>query len=233
MCRMILAIGTVNSDTVLETAVAMSEGVTSACAAPTKKHPNGWGLLYREVTAGSGKFTVHKSTLPIGQSYTEFELPVQPTLMVVHTRHATLDCNQGLSFTHPLSDADQQWFLFHNGFLPSIHREVGLPSSSFDTREYFLFLRPHLSEQRDVLRCLDRLEQLGPENTSGNAFLIGSNCAYIITWFHRDSAFPEFYTMWTAESAGVKYFSSERIPWLAAEKQWRPLPRVSVQQIKF
>lgn len=223
MCRMIMAIGQVDITAVLSSALLMSEGRTARHNAPHQQHRDGWGAVIYD---GDGKLRVHRSSRPIAEDASDINWSDNSqSFMAVHVRNATLPSNRGIEFTHPVTRTENDWLLMHNGYLPTIHREVGLTKSSFDSREYLDFLVPYGSRQLDSSKALSRLERLDPANTSGNALLINSERAYVLSWFPQASPFADYYTMWILELSEATIVSSEPLEILAPSRLWQPLPR--------
>jgi predicted glutamine amidotransferase len=223
MCRMILSVGRFDERAVLQAAVLMSEGVTSCKPGPTPVHRDGWGAVYR--TRGYRDLSSHRSIRPINESFGELDLPWDGVdVLAVHARHATLAATRGLPFTHPVTREGSPWLLFHNGFLPTLYRELGLLRSDFDTQEYFDYILRASDLRLVEEEVLALLQTLAPGGTSANAFFINPERAYALNWFPADSPYPDFYTMWSLCLSGAAYIASEPVEMLAPTDRWRPLP---------
>ena len=226
MCRLILAHGTFLARDILSAALAMSQGLTATGEGPTRCHPNGWGAVWRDLE--SGRLVTHRDERTICQD----ALPrgLDTDTLAVHVRHATLARTRGREFTHPLNRGDA-WQFMHNGFLPTVYRQLGLPASRFDSAEYFDYIVPRGSSSLDPGRTLRRLETLEPGGSSGNAIAMNASHAYVIHWTFADNAYPRYFTMHRYSTPSLVVVSSEIIPELAPPGQWEPLAPQSVIEI--
>lgn len=223
MCRMILAVGRFDPQQVAAAATLMSEGATAIEVGPTQVHRDGWGALYRR-TSTSELFT-YRSLRPLADGLEGLSLPSDGVdLLALHARHATLASTRGIAFTHPVSRDDSSWYLMHNGYMPTVYRELGLDHSSFDTREYFDYIVPGSDLRIDGRELLAKLERLAPGGSSANAFLFNSERAYAFNWFPPDSRYAGFYRMWSLYTDDAIYIASDPIATLGEATRWQPLP---------
>lgn len=231
MCRMILAHGRFSSLAVLHAARAMSEGCTATHDGPIKQHLNGWGAVW---IGTDGGMHVHRDRRPMTESMLN-ELPgaQNTSFLAVHVRHATLAHNQGLEFTHPItrSGTEVPWLLLHNGFLPTIYRQLGRERSIFDSSEYFDYIVPAWGDRLDPDKVLAQLAQIEPGGTSANAIVVNPRRAYIIHWTQPGVQLVRYFTMSHAQTEGAVYYASEQILALAPEARWSPLPSSQVIEI--
>lgn len=223
---MILAVGRFSVSDVLDAAVAMSTGRTADHDGPIRVHPNGWGAVWRSADAPHG-LAAYRDVRALDElSMADSPLPgIETDFLAVHSRHATLARNRGLDCTHPLyRDGAVPWYFMHNGFLPTVYRNLGLPASEFDSREYFDWIVPADAERLDERETLERLAAIEPGGSSGNAVAVNPQAAYLIHWTPSDVKTPRYFAMhsWrTRESAVV---ASEVVPGLADRHQWHPVP---------
>lgn len=224
MCRLILAQGRFSARAVLDAAVAMSCGRTADHDGPTDVHPNGWGAVWREEGAAHG-LAVHRDVRPLAESWHESPVgEVSTDLLAIHARHATLPRNHGPGFTHPLHrDGEPPWYFMHNGFLPTVHRLLGLESSDFDSREYFDYVIPPGTEELDAERTLRLLDAIPPGGSSGNALAIHPRAAHVIHWTTPGGGSPRYFGMHRLRTPDLTVMSSEVIPDLAPAGRWEPL----------
>jgi predicted glutamine amidotransferase len=230
MCRLILARGTFSSARILDAAIAMSCGRTADHDGPIQRHPNGWGAIWRR----GGRLAIHRDTRaiddsarssPVGELTTDF--------LAVHVRHATLARNHGAEFTHPVEHvhARRSWYLLHNGFLPTVHQQIGRERSEFDSAEYLEYLMCGAVDTLDLDATRDKLAAIPPGGTSANAFLVNDERVYIIHWTPEDTAFPRYFTMHRLEADGCTIISSEIIESLGPRARWRAMPARTIEQI--
>lgn len=236
MCRMILAMGSFSTQSVLNAALCMSEGVTASDDAPICRHPNGWGALWRNNTASDG-LTVHRDTRSFKESLEQSLLhKIETDFLVVHVRHATLAHNQGIEYTHPITQKETlvPWYLFHNGFLPTIYQKLGLERSSFDSREYFDYIIPQGQDKfSDNFEIIEKLESLAPGGSSANAIVVNPKRAYVIHWTSKDTHFPSYFTMYKLQTKSAVFIASEMIPEIAPYEKWTPLAKGEIIELPF
>ncbi|MFC1418879.1 hypothetical protein [Streptacidiphilus cavernicola] len=232
MCRLILAHGAFSVPAVLDAAVAMSTGRTADHDGPTQVHPNGWGAVWSAADAPHG-FGVHRDVRPLAESLDDSPLPgITTGFLAVHARHATLARNSGLTCTHPLErPGPAPWWFMHNGFLPTVHRNLGLPASRFDSREYFDWVVPHGADRLDETQTLERLAAIEPGGSSGNAIVVNPRAAYVIHWSPPDVAAPRYFAMSLLQTPDFTVVASEVVPELAPAGSWTPLKPGSVLEI--
>jgi glutamine amidotransferase len=227
MCRLILAVGRFRASDVLDAAVAMSTGRTADHDGPIQVHPNGWGAVWRSPDAAHG-LAAYRDVRPLDeQSLADSPLPgIATDFLAVHSRHATLERNSGLDCTHPLyRDGATPWYFMHNGFLPTVHRNLGLPASEFDSREYFDWIVPAGAEGLDERASLERLAAIEPGGSSGNAIAVNPRAAYLIHWTPPAVRTPRYFAMQSWQTPESTVVASEVIPGLAERGLWRPVPQ--------
>lgn len=224
MCRLILAVGDFRAADILDAAVAMSCGRTADHDGPTDVHPNGWGAVWQDSDAPDG-LAFHRDERPLGESHdTAPFISADTGFLAVHARHATLPKNHGPAFTHPLHRAGEvPWYFMHNGFLPTVHRLLGLPESSFDSREYFDWAVPAGTRDLDETGLLARLADIPPGGSSGNAIAVSPYRAHVIHWTTPGNRAPRYFGMFRLRTADAEIVSSEIVPALAPPARWTPL----------
>lgn len=234
MCRMILAHGRFDRDQVLYAAALMSSGHTAEHGGPVRRHPDGWGMVSR--AALEADLLVHRSTGFLANDWRNAPRPgVDPDFLVVHARHATLAATRGADYCHPVarSGPEQPWLLFHNGYLPTVYRRLGLLRSEFDSAELFDYLIPRVGFELDRGDVLSRLTALDPPGSAANAILVNAQRAYVLTWWFPDVAHPDYYRMFRADTSMATYVASERVPLLAPLDKWQPLERGMLMEFDY
>lgn len=227
MCRLLLAIGRFSSERVLDAAVMMSRGETADHESPFRVHPHGWGAVWRR----GGELFSHRDVRRIDEGRGDFSAHESGVeLLAVHVRHATLARNHGLACTHPLErpGRDGPWFLFHNGFLPTVYQQLGRTHSEFDSAEYFDYLVPEPARSLDVEAAAAKLRALPPGGSSANAIVVNPDCAYVIHWTPEDTRYPRYFTMHKLVTREYTIIASEPIPALAARECWTPLEQRTI-----
>jgi glutamine amidotransferase len=221
---MILATGRFRTGDVLAAAVAMSEGDTAAPDAPIRRHPDGWGALWRRPDGG---FETYRDTRSMVDSVAGSPVEgVQTDFLVVHARHATRPGTTGLGFTHPLvrGAGRAAWYFVHNGFMPTVHRRLGLVRSEFDSAEYFDYIVPAGAQALAEQEVVARLGQVEPGGTSANAIAVSAGRAWVIHWTADGSAAPEYFTMRRLGGPDSVVIASDVVPALGSRPDWAPLP---------
>jgi glutamine amidotransferase len=232
MCRLILASGEFSAEEVLRAAEDMSCGRTADHDGPTNVHPNGWGAVWSDPAAPHG-IAFHRDVRPLAESSAESPVGALRTgFLAVHARHATLAKNHGPQFTHPLvREGETPWFFLHNGFLPTVHRNLGLAESRFDSLEYFDYVVPEGARTLDEAETLERLRAIPPGGSSGNAIAVRPGAAHVIHWSTPGTKSPRYFQMYRLTTPGRTVISSEVVPALGPAGSWEPLTPDTVTEI--
>lgn len=237
MCRMIVASGDFDTRDILAAAVSMSCGQTAAHDNRTTRHRHGWGAVWRRP---DGTLACHRDPRPAAESSGESPLAakdgVRTDFLAIHVRNATLEAKQGIRFTHPLTRASDDWHFMHNGYMPTVHRLLGLDQSEFDSAEYFDYLIPPGTPAAtiDSALILRRLGEVPPPgSTSANAVAVHPHAAHVVHWSPADTPTPKFFTLHEFTADGMSVISSEVVPALATPGQWRQLAPGAVRTIQF
>ncbi|WP_207794520.1 class II glutamine amidotransferase [Nostoc sp. UIC 10630] len=234
MCRMILALGSFSTQSVLNAALSMSEGMTASHDGPICRHPNGWGALWRNSLASHG-LSVHRDTRSIKESLRQSLLhEIETDFLTIHVRHATLAHNQGIECTHPITRQGMlvPWYLFHNGFLPTVYQKLGLERSTFDSGEYFDYIIPPTQDKfSDNLEIIKKLENLAPGGSSANAIVVNPKRAYVIHWTPKNTRFPLYFTMYKVQTKSAFFIASEIISKIAPYECWHPLTQGEIIEL--
>ncbi|RWR03337.1 hypothetical protein ED28_03300 [[Pantoea] beijingensis] len=233
MCRMILARGDFSVADVMQAARAMSCGETAQHDGPIKQHPNGWGCLWLDegeirTLHGTGTFADALPDIDFSRIKTRF--------LAVHVRHATLSKNSGVQFSHPLrrNSGETEWFMMHNGFLPTIYPHLGLKESRFDSAEYLEYIVDHITPGDLNQRYLsDKMAQIAPGGSAGNAFFITKEKAWAWQWHPDDTPYPHYFTLNCYQTAETTYISSETISHLGEASKWRRMHNHELHEVNF
>jgi len=225
-----MAVGPVRASLITSAALAMSTGRGTAHDGPTAIHPNGWGVVWRD---GQHRLRDHRDFRSIEDSLEAWQDDTLYTdFIAVHVRHATLSRNIGPQFSHPLKRAaiaaGPEWLFMHNGFMPTVHRCLGLAESSFDSQEYFDWLVPAGASSLDSAETLSRLRLIPEPYSSGNAFVINDDSVHVVHWSAPNNAHPRYFTMWRTRLGDTELVASEIVTDLAPVQNWVPLPAQSV-----
>lgn len=230
MCRMILALGEFEITQVVDAAIAMSLGKTSVKNAPSLTHQDGWGMIWHNPNSPE-KLHCSRQNKAIITSFdgTQFE-NFSTNFLAIHVRHASLPQCNGLQHTHPLHEnrSGIPWYLMHNGFLPTVHKQLQLPDSSFDTKEYFDYIIPANGEELDKESTIEKLKNLPGEGSTANAIIVNPRKVYVVHWHQPNIKQKEYYTLHVARVGKALYIASEIQPDLAPPEKWEALPIGSI-----
>lgn len=222
MCRMIMAQGDFNVVDVVEAARAMSCGETARHNGAVKQHNDGWGCVWMN----NGKLYALRGSDSLANAMPLISLPTSTRFFAIHVRHSTLKENTGVKFSHPLRFRSHgtHWYMMHNGYLPNIYKHLGLSSSTFDSAEYLEYIVSGLTPDKMCLTYLDeRMREVAPGGSARNFFLITEKKVWVWQWYPVNTPCAKYFTMNLYDGEKVRYISSEIIPSLAAESQWRSL----------
>ncbi|MGW3561391.1 class II glutamine amidotransferase [Streptomyces sp. NPDC000963] len=233
MCRLIIARGRFDPAAVLDAALGMSTGVTALQDVPTRVHPNGWGAVWRREDGTLGALRDHRALAESPRSAELLDL--RTDMLAVHVRHATLPEKTGPRFAHPLERLDDTgpWYFMHNGFLPTVHRRLGLSASAFDSAEYFDYLLPHGRFELDTELALERLADIPPGGTSGNSLLINPRRAYVVHWTPPTAPYQDYFTLRRLRLPEADVIASEVVPALAPADRWEALDPHTITDLPF
>ncbi|WP_405540359.1 class II glutamine amidotransferase [Streptomyces sp. NBC_00075] len=233
MCRMILASGSFDVADILAAAVTMSRGESADHDNATVCHAHGWGVVWRD--GRTGELGCHRDVRPAWQGVPDSPLTdLKTDFLAIHVRNATLPEKQGLRFTHPLTRAADDWYFMHNGYMPTVHRLLGMEHSEFDSAEYFDYLIPPGTAALGEEVVLEQLRAVPPGgSTSGNAIAVHRRGASIVHWSPGETPTPRFFTLHEFVTPKVHVVSSERVPALAEPPLWRALAPGRVLTLPF
>ncbi|KJV31474.1 class II glutamine amidotransferase [Pantoea sp. SM3] len=222
MCRMILAYGQFNAAAVLDAARAMSCGETATHEGPIKQHPNGWGCLWLD----QGKIRTLHGTGTFADALPGIDVDAlrHSRFLAVHVRHATLSKNQGIEFSHPLwrTSGATQWYMMHNGFLPTVYAQLGMAESRFDSAEYLEYIVDQVTPAdftRDYLRS--KMARVAPGGSAANAIFVTRDKAWAWQWHPDDTPYPDYFTLHHYQNNSTTFISSEPIAALGTASDWR------------
>ncbi|QKJ85014.1 hypothetical protein PMPD1_0024 [Paramixta manurensis] len=233
MCRMIMAHGDFSVAEVIEAARAMSCGETAQHEGLIKQHPNGWGCLWLD----NGQIRTLHGTGRFADALPELNIKaLQTRLLAIHVRHATLSKNSGIQFSHPLlrQSGGTQWYMMHNGFLPTIYQNLGLPASQFDSAEYLEYVVDGVTPSDFTQRYLqEKMANVAPGGSAGNAFFFTDQQAWAWQWHPDDTPYPHYFTLHCCQNTRSTIIASEQIPALGAAAHWHRMSNHQLHEITF
>lgn len=224
MCRLILAIGTFDSQDIVNAAVAMASGQTANHDSPLRNHRDGWGAIWSDSASSTG-LSVMRNVRPAEETAINSGIcAIRTGFLAIHVRNATYPTTRGLEYTHPLQRAVDGWYFMHNGSQPTVHQMLGLEHSTFDSAEYFDYLIPASAQKMDEQSTLDRLRRIPEGGNCGNAFAVSKDRAYVIHWQSPGSLWPRYFTMHQLIEPERRIIASEVVPSIAPASNWEPVP---------
>jgi predicted glutamine amidotransferase len=234
MCRLILAIGKFKSKDIAVAATEMCLGLHTNVRAPIHRHPHGWGAIWLD-SASPPQLKLHRSGADLasdsGRSMIE---QLDTHFLAMHARFASVSENAGVAYAHPITrPGPVTWHIMHNGFLPTVHEQLGHPCSTFDSLEYLEYATRCTSAHLCRPNLVRKLERLRAGGTAGNAFFINNSRAYAFQWFPKESENASFYTMYVHATSSRTIVSSEPISALGAVSTWRPLQSGDLLRFEF
>ncbi|MGO8672658.1 MAG: class II glutamine amidotransferase [Capsulimonadaceae bacterium] len=239
MCRMIAAVGNVNTQAVLSAAREMSLGRSAVHEygglnpnrkEPLMQHLDGWGFLFRE----DNELRCIRSTRPIAEDAESYTIAVNTDLAVVHMRNASDRQKLGIEYTHPISrtvDGTPIYF-FHNGYAPDVYARLGRSKSEWDTLELLDLVIDGFGLPGWAERVLETMSTLPDSTTSANFMLVSSETLTICNWYPLSSGTPEYYTLYCCSAGGLLLVSSEPILGIAGVDRWTALPNGSLSVVR-
>jgi predicted glutamine amidotransferase len=220
MCRMIAAAGRFDEASIVNAAVAMSQGRTAAHEFPNRRHFDGWGAVYLDAHDRLGCV---RDEAPILNDRAHSRLTdAQGRLLVIHARAASIKSKTGIDYVHPVQGgiAGQTAYFFHNGYAPDIFRWLGYERSFWDSRELFEWLVPAFEAGDRQAALHEHLENLPISTTSANFMLVEPTRLTICNWFTESSPSPKYFTMHLARTEEALIIASDPILELAPATHW-------------
>ena len=222
MCRMIAARGDFDPDAIFRACQLMSCGYTAEHETQGKFYPDGWGAMWADARGGP---QTHRSITHVQDDQAP-KYQGRPRFLALHARQATLKEKAGLRFTHPLTSDAASHHLMHNGYLPTLHKRLGLEASDFDSEDYLAFLLANKYLLNDSAALTKEMDALEDGSRGGNMFFLqGADRLTTYVWHPVGSPFTDFLTMWRWVGPNAEIISSERHIDLAPLDEWRPVTR--------
>ncbi len=232
MCRLVMALGKFSIEKLVDAAIGMSEGRLSDHDGPLLKHINGWGAVWRDRNSPTG-ISVYRNVGQIDLNVAKEVLQnVDTDFLAIHIRHATVSKNVGINFVHPLNSSSHQiqWYMMHNGYLPTIHEKLNMNESVFDTQEYYDYILPKNLDFLNGSEIISKLNHLKVGGTSANAIIVNPSKIYVIHWSMPDISSPKYFTLNTTYDDRALYISSEMRPEITKIENWKPLIHSKVHE---
>jgi predicted glutamine amidotransferase len=220
MCRMIAAIGRFDAASIVNAAVAMSQGRTASHEYSGRRHFDGWGAVYLDA---QNRLGCVRDEAPISSDRACSRLnDADGRLLVIHARAASVKSKTGIDYVHPIEGciAGHSAYFFHNGYAPDVFRELGYKNSSWDTKELFEWLASAFEAEDRQAALREQLEKLPASTTSANFMLVEPTRLTVCNWFTESSPSPKYFTMHLARTEEALIIASDPIIELAPAAQW-------------
>ena len=236
MCRMLIAIGNVNMNSLIDGVILMAKDQNRIHELNAEKglgswtHFDGWGIAY---VNENDEWIVEKSTLPIHEDPKTDDLRnVKTKLVIIHTR-AKIGSDTAIENTHPffLDRKRKGPVVFcHNGF---IDEEIKYDKKKYtlkgqtDSEKLFYSILGDLRRQKlvkAIRRNFKRYKKL-----SGTNIILATREKSVVAI--RENKFPLYYQMNIAKSDDFIVISSGPFP-LGGSIEWQSLEQGDIIEIK-
>ena len=229
MCRMIVGIGKIETEKILNDMVKISKGRNELHELNPKSgeftHEDGWGIAYLD---SENNWQIYKSVEPIHKDRKKIDelKNIRPRAIVVHVRRATLG-SVNIENTQPfVIDTDKGKYIFsHNGTIYDDLEEQKTLKGDSDSVKFFEKLLNEIDEKPNIGESIKSLQNF----TSSNFFLVTPTKIVIGENFKKD---PMYYTLKVFKSEHSIMVSSEELP-NYSEAPWVPLTNQSVLEIEY
>lgn len=221
MCRMLIASGDLDVNSIVNGAIAMARDCISIHELNKEKglgswkHDDGWGIAYLNQ---QGKWVIKKSTIAIyDDPQVEHFKRIKTKLLVLHMRKKA-GSETSINNTHPFiinnvtaryGELNGPVIFCHNGF---INEEIKYDSEftvtgTTDSEKLFYSLLTDLKKEqleKSIQNNFSRYHQL----TGTNIILSSLQKAVIAI---RETKFPKYYTMMLGKKQGTVIISSDKL----------------------
>lgn len=230
MCRMLVAIGNINTDWLIQDFILMAADQNEKHEKNQDqefKHGDGWGIAYLE----NGELKVFRSPKAVydDDQINQFK-NLQSDLVILHARKASRG-NVAIRNVHPFECQlnGRRYLFFHNG---TIHDELPFentfkPISATDSEQLFYYLLSNSNGQLSTSFFKSKLEKL-TDFTAANFILTNGKMTYAGNW-HSEN--PNYYTMKVLQKPGLVIVASEALPNYET-KEWMKLRNQDIASVR-
>ena len=230
MCRMILNVGNVNADLVIQEMMCLAldenekhennDGVDF-------RHEDGWGITYLE----NNKLKIFKSVKAIydDDDINQFR-DLKTSLLILHTRKASKGIVH-LNNVHPFESIsnNNKYIFCHNG---TINKDLPFDDKytligSTDSEKFFYYLISNMNGKLSGKTLGEKMSQL-KDYSGANFFLSDGDNTFFSTWYSKN---PDYYTMKILREKDNILVSSEVLP-CYKNKHWEKLTNKDIYNIK-
>ncbi len=221
MCRMLVAVGNINIDHLIQDFILMAADRNEKHEKNMDqefKHGDGWGIAYLD--QGELK-TFHSAEAVYEDDQIDQFKNLQSELVILHARKASKG-NVEIRNVHPFECTlnGKQYLFFHNG---TIHDELVFdsafkPVGATDSEKLFYYLLTNSNGQLTTAFLKSKLEKL-KDYTAANFILTDGKITYSGNWYSEN---PNYYTMKVLQKPGLVIVASEVLPHYKTN-HWRKL----------
>ncbi len=234
MCRMLIGIGTLNMNALVDGMVSMAKDETLSHernqenGMGTSLHKDGWGVAYVDENNNWQRI---RSTKPVYNDPLADELrKLKTSLFIFHSRRAMGSCVKERN-THPFMAKDHgtQYVFCHNGYVDDDipHCTRFTPEGECDSEFLFYSILTDLHDHGNVLGALERNFRRYHKPLGVNIVLSTKDKSYVAV---RRNTMPIYLTMQIAKMDDHIIISSERLVTLEYE-DWKPLAGGTLAEI--
>ncbi len=234
MCRMILAIGNIDMNILVDSIIDMSRDQTRDHELNKEEgrgswmHQDGWGVAYLNE---NNEIKVTKSTEDISKDPKINEIrDIKTNLAILHIRKK-MGSEVSIHNTHPFThkEDDKNFAFCHNGFIDEdIHHDDRFePKGETDSEKLFYSILSDLKREKFAKAIRKNFKRYN--KLTGTNIILSSKDNSVIAI--RDNHFPEYYRMQVGQKDDLVIVSSELIPTLNT-LEWKPTKQGDVISIK-
>jgi len=228
MCRMLIALGDIDPNTLLDSMILMAQDQTTHHELNQKKglgswkHSDGWGVAYLQKSS----WRIVKSTKAIYDDRKINSLrKVTSSVILIHARGMD---SGGVSLrnTHPFHEG--RFVFSHNGLISEKinYDRKYKPKGETDSERLFYNILTHLDTKNPAKSVRNTLLQF--TKLTGTNIILASPQQTIVAV--RENNYPLYFTMHIGKSKDAIIISSEKIPAMK-KMRWKPLSQGEVAVI--
>ncbi len=238
MCRMIFAVGNINTNSLIEDFIALASDQNEKHEKNIDKefkHGDGWGIAYFE----NDDIKVFRSTKAV---YEDPQIDqfrnLKTNFLILHARKAskgTVNIENVHPFEYKLNG--NHYLFFHNG---TIRDEIHLdnqfqPVGTTDSERLFYSFLSNTNGQLTEKALRSRLIEI-KDFTAANFILTDGKITYATSWYSEK---PNYYTLKVLQKPGLVVIASEVLPhykvdgWLKLENHDIVTVRTSDMVVKI
>lgn len=225
MCRMLIAVGEVNTTWLIDDFILMASGKNERHENNADKlfqHGDGWGMCYFD----RDQLKIHKSIKPCYEdgeihSYKKISSP----LIIMHARHGSKG-KVKIENVHPFHYLN--YIFLHNGTVKEKlkYNSMFIPQGNTDSEELFYYLLSDITGELNEHIIYKKLSQV--KNFTGmNMIISNGEISFVINWY---AVKPNYYKLKMLKTKDFVVISSEILPHFK-QGTWRTLNNKDILKI--